>query len=160
MCKRVIDLSLLTGHRKGILLGHVFSHSIRLVLALFCCQFIIAAHCKTDLKYSHPDISWLLLFFFPLVARQGQERLLPCLVSLLCSNGSKLKYDLKLIIFLLSNPWWEWDGSINSHVKNFYQHAQDLKKILIWISVCPSVKELSNCASPRQLKLYVLMSHP
>ena len=95
MCVKESLILLLTGQQKWTLLGHLFSRSIGLVLSLFCCQFIIMAQCKTDLKYSHPDISWFL-FFFPLVARQGQERLLQCLVSLLCCNGSKLNYDLKL----------------------------------------------------------------
>jgi len=110
MCVKESLILLLTDHRKLTLLGHLFSHFIRLLLALFCCQFIIAAHCKTDLKYLHSDIS-----FFSSSGQTGSGKTftmlgksLPCLV--------------------LSNPWWEWDDSINSHVKNFHQHAHDLKK--------------------------------
>ena len=55
--KRVIDLTADWSWEVNLAGGHLFSRSIRFVLALFCCQFIIAAHCKTDLKYSCPDIS-------------------------------------------------------------------------------------------------------
>ena len=89
--------------------------------------------------YLHPDIS-----FFSSSGQTGSGKTftmlgksLPCLV--------------------LSNPWWEWDDSINSHVKNFHQHVHDLKKKSLNFSLSFSQGAFKLCFTKAAIN--VLMSH-